>query len=68
MPKPYLKNNCDTVKSIIDEDKWVHAFPKGISLKVNVIELLEIELTYFEAAVQHFNHYTMGAPHSSHKQ
>ena len=30
----------------------VHAFPKGISLKVNVIAQLEVEFTYFEAAVQ----------------
>ena len=29
-----------------------------ISPKVNVIERLEFELTYFETAVQHFNYYT----------
>ena len=30
----------------------VHAFPKGISRKVNVIVQLEFELAYFEAASQ----------------
>ena len=42
------------------EDKEVHTFPKGISLKVNVIVQLELELAYFEAAVLHFNHCVMG--------
>ena len=40
------------------EDKGVHTFPKGICLKVNVIARLEYELTYYESAVHHFNHYT----------
>ena len=29
-----------------------HTFPKGISLEVNVIALLEFELAYYKAAVQ----------------
>ena len=32
-------------------------FPKGISLKVNVIVQLEFELPYFEATGQNFNYY-----------
>ena len=40
----------------------VHAFPKVISLKVNIIMGLEFELTYFEAAVQYYNHYTTVNP------
>ena len=36
----------------------VNIFPKGISPKVNVIELAEFELTYFDAAVQPFHHNT----------
>ena len=39
-----------------------HTFPKGISPKVNVSVRLEFELTYFKAAVQHFNHYIKGFP------
>ena len=39
-------------------DKLVHTFPKGISLKVNVIARLEFELTYYDAAVQHISHYS----------
>ena len=35
-------------------------FPKDISLKVNIIVQFEFELVYFEAAVQHFSHYTTG--------
>ena len=42
----------------------VHAFPKGISLKVNVIEQLEFELGYFDFTDQHFNHYTTETPPS----
>ena len=40
----------------------VHSFSKGISLNVNVITRVRFELTYFEAQVQHFNHYANGLP------
>ena len=40
------------------EDKGVHTFPKGICPKVNIIERLENELTYYDSAVHRFNHYT----------
>ena len=30
----------------------VHAFPKVISLKVNIIVWMEFELTYYDVAVQ----------------
>ena len=42
--------------------KWVHTFPKGISLKVNVIVQLEFELVLYDATVQHVNHYAMVIP------
>ena len=42
--------------------KEVHTFPKIIILKVNVIAQLECEPTYFEVAVKHVSHYTMGTP------
>ena len=44
------------------EDKEVHTFPKGISLKVNVIARLEFELTYYNSTVLRFNHYAMRTP------
>ena len=40
------------------EDKGVHAFPKGICPKMNIIVRLEYELTYYDSAVHRFNHYT----------
>ena len=36
----------------------VHAFVNVISLKVNVIAQPEIELAYYDVAVQHFSNYT----------
>ena len=42
------------------EDKKVHAFPKGIILKMNVIELQGFELAYFETTVHYFSHYDAG--------
>ena len=51
---------------LVEEQQWyyvtqsygnlrIHTFPKGVSLKVNVIAWLEFELTYFKAPVQHFS-------------
>ena len=45
--------------TIIGGNKGVHAFPKGISPKVNIIARLEFELANFEVAVQRVNHYTL---------
>ena len=42
------------------EDKGVYIFPKGICPKVNIIAQLELELAYYDSAVQHFNCYTTG--------
>ena len=42
------------------ENKRVHAFPKYISLKVNLIAQLEFELAYYDVVVPHINPYTMG--------
>ena len=40
----------------------VHAFPKSICPKVNVIARLEFELAFYESAVHRFNHYTTRTP------
>ena len=48
-----LTNSCG-------EDKRVHAFPKSISLKLNVIAWLKFEVIYYDVAVQHVSHYAMG--------
>ena len=45
--------------------KSVHIFLNGISSKVRVIEWLKSELAYYDVAVQHINHYTIGGlPHT----
>ena len=41
-------------------DNRVHTFAKNISSKVNVIAQLELELAYYDFAVQHVNHYATG--------
>ena len=41
------------------KDTGVHAFPKGIGLKVNIIARLGFELSHFEVAVQYFIHYCL---------
>ena len=48
-PKQSLKNS----KLMVGGNKGVHAFPKGISREVTVIERLELELTYYNVAVNH---------------
>ena len=45
----FLENMLDSIWPISGEEE-VHAFPKGISPKVNVITQLEVELAYFEMA------------------
>ena len=40
-------------------NKGVYAFPKIISLKVNVIEQLVFELTNYSVATQHVSQYAM---------
>ena len=42
--------------------KGVHTFPKGISSKANVIAQQEIELAYYDIAVQWVSPYTTGTP------
>ena len=42
------------------EDNWVHAFPKDISPKVNVIIWQQ---AHFDSAVKDFSHYLKGLPH-----
>ena len=41
-------------------DKGVHAFSKGISMKVNITVCLEFEAAYFKVTVQYFSYYVMG--------
>ena len=36
--------------------KEVHTFPKGINPKMKGIVRLELELAYYNVAVQHVNH------------
>ena len=36
------------------------AFPKGISLKVNINTQLEFELAYYKVVVQYVSHYITG--------
>ena len=40
-------------------DKRIDTLPKDISLKVNVRERLEFELSYYNVTVQHVSHYPM---------
>ena len=40
-------------------DKDFNTFPKGVSLKVKVITLMEFELVYYDVTVQHIRHYDM---------
>ena len=43
-------------------DKGVHAFPKRINLKINVIAQLEFELAYFDSTDRNVNHYLAETP------
>ena len=45
---------------LMEVNKDVHTFFKGISLKVNVIARLEFELAYYKVAVQHFSYNNRG--------
>ena len=47
-----LTHNC--------EDKRIIPFPRGISLKVNVIVQLDFNLAYYNVTVQHVSHDTPG--------
>ena len=52
---------------MVEEQQWYYLtlswedkgapFPKGINPKLYVIVWVEFELAYFEAVVQHFNHW-----------
>ena len=60
MPKPFLsKDSIDTILPLADRRlREIHIFPKGISTKVSVLARLELELAYYDVAVQNINHYT----------
>ena len=58
------------IYSITDTWEWykeVHAFPKGISPKVNVIARLVLELAYWDITFQCVSHYAMEIPSYSFK-
>ena len=40
-------------------DKRVHTFPKDISLKMNIITQLDLELSHYDVAVQYIDHYDL---------
>ena len=60
MPKAILiKNSNGNMKPIVESvDKGVHAFPKGIRPKMNVIARREFEIAYFNVAIHHVSHKT----------
>ena len=55
------KNSTGTIQPIA-EVIGGHTFPEGISPKVNVITRLEIELAYYDVAVQFVSLYANGIP------
>ena len=62
IPKPFsLKNRSGSIYTIAGRIRSSY-FSQGICLKVNVIARLELELTYYDSAVQHFNDYTTRTP------
>ena len=62
----HISNNTTEIPTKSDEKKWkekaVFIFPNVISPKVNVIEQLEFELTFFIVTVQHVSNYTTVSP------
>ena len=42
----------------------IRIFPKGFSPKVNIIALLEFELSYYDIVVQYISHSISATPHS----
>ncbi len=62
---PLSMESKTLVKSINSIVACRFFLPKGICIKVNVIVLLKYELTYYNSAVHHFNHYTTGTPPKS---
>ena len=62
MAKPSLLKNCWSTISPIAGDKEVHAFPKGINLKVNEKVWLGFELTHYDIVVQDVSHYATDSP------
>ena len=57
----YQKNSCVTIKTI-DKDNGVHAFPKSIISKINVIARLKFEPVYYDVTVQHVGHNVKKTP------
>ena len=54
MPTPFLLKNI-RYYCIPGVNKRFHAFPKGISPKVNVIAQLNFELAYYDIVVQYIS-------------
>ena len=49
----FAEKHWDGIQPIAEQYNGVHAFPKGICLKVNVIAWLEFELIHYDVAIQH---------------
>ena len=47
---------------IISSSMGVHAFSKGINLKVNIIAWLGFDLTYYIVTIQFVSHYATCSP------
>ncbi len=63
IPKPFLwKNSIVTIYPIARGIRVFTPFSRVTCLKVNIIAQLEFELSFYDFAVQHFSHYTMGTP------
>ena len=60
MPKPSLRNSCDSNKLVAGVISGFILF-QAVFVR-NVIAWLGFELTYFEAALQHFSHYATKYP------
>ena len=45
---------------LVEGDKEVQTFPKGMSPKVIIIAQLQFKFTYYEVEVQYFSHYATG--------
>ena len=58
MLNPFLYNVSDTIQPTAGVIGEFNTCPWGIGPKVNMITRPNLEVAYFEAAIQHFSHYT----------
>ena len=62
MPNLFLLKNTGVIfnPELVGWNKGFLAFPESISSKVDVMVLLEVELTYYDVGVLHFSLYAKG--------